>query len=214
VHPDLQKLGLLEFVERRRKAGHAVLFPDLKLDRRGYLSDAYQKWFARHLRNIGATAPRTSFHSTRHCFRDALREIAAPRDVVLALGGWAGNGGTEDTYGSGLRIKTLALWIKKIDYGMHDMTLVEVTALLLAAEFQFAKTMPKTPHHYTLRETWEDGSVFEAVVQFIRDHGKEEKFFRATYIYLYLEGHKYWTMGSPLDQTRLINRADENLQYD
>ena len=118
VHPILRNLGLLEFVERQRKAGHAVLFPDLKLDRRGYLSDGYQKWFARHLRNIGAAVPRTSFHSTRHCFRDALREIDAPRDVVLALGGWAGNGGTEDDYGSGLRTKTLARWIRKIDYGI------------------------------------------------------------------------------------------------
>ena len=89
------------------------------------------------------------------------------------------------------------------------MTLVEVTELLLTAEFQFAKTMPKTPHHYTLRKTWEDEGVFEEVVQFIRDHGREEMYFQAAYIYLYLEGHKYWTMGAPLDQTVLINRADE-----
>ncbi len=97
---------------------------------------------------------------------------------------------------------------------MHNMTIVEITELLLAAEFQFATTMPETPHHYTLRETWEDGGVFEEVVQFIRDHGKEEKFFGTAYIYLYLEGHKYWTMGCPLDQTRLINRAEEGLKYD
>ena len=98
MHPVLRKLGFIEFVERQRKAGHTVLFPDLKPDRRGYLSDGYQKWFARHLKKIGAVAPRTSFHSTRHCFRDQLREIGAPRDVVLALGGWAGNGGAEDAY--------------------------------------------------------------------------------------------------------------------
>ena len=48
---------------------------------------------------------------------------------------------------------------------MHDMNLAQVTVLLLAAEFQFAKTMPEFPHHYTLRETWEDGPVFEEVVQ-------------------------------------------------
>ena len=118
VHPELVRLGFLDFVERQRAAGHAVLFPDLRPDRRGYLSDGFQKWFGRHLRKIGADAPRTSFHSTRHCFRDALREAAAPRDVVLALGGWAGNGGTADDYGGGLRPRTLARWVRRIDYGI------------------------------------------------------------------------------------------------
>ena len=100
------------------------------------------------------------------------------------------------------------------DIDLHDMTLVEVTELLLAAEFQFAKTMPETPHHYTLRATWEGGIVFEEVVQFIRDHGTEETYLGETYICLYLEGHKYWTMGGPLDQTRLINRAEADVRCD
>ena len=116
VHPTLVEAGLLDFVDRQRAAGHDVLFPALKPDRRGYYSDAYQKWFARHLGKVGATAPRTSFHSTRHNFRDQLREVEAPRDVVLALGGWAGNGGTADDYGGGLRPATLARWVRKIRY--------------------------------------------------------------------------------------------------
>ncbi len=40
-----------------------------------------------------------------------------PRDAVLALGGWAGNGGTEDVYGGGLRVTTLYRWLRRIDHG-------------------------------------------------------------------------------------------------
>ena len=125
VHPTLKKLGLLVFVERQRAAGHKVLFPKLKVDRRGYYSDGYQKWFARLLKKANAKAPRTTFHSTRHNFRDQLREIEAPREVTLALGGWAGNGGTADDYGGGLKPKTLLRWVKKIEY--PDLVLPAVT---------------------------------------------------------------------------------------
>jgi integrase len=122
LHPVLVRLGFLDHVRRRREAGGGALFPDLRADRRGYYSDAFQKWFGRHLRKVGAAAPRTSFHSTRHCFRDALREAGAPRDVVLALGGWAGGGGTEDLYGGGLRAGTLHRWIGRIEYGGVDLS--------------------------------------------------------------------------------------------
>ena len=36
--------------------------------------------------------------------------------MTLALGGWAGDGGTADNYGGGLRPKTLMHWVKKIKY--------------------------------------------------------------------------------------------------
>ncbi len=122
LHPALVELGFLDHVRRRREAGGEALFPDLRPDRRGYYSDAFQKWFGRHLKKIGAAAPRTSFHSTRHCFRDGLREAGAPRDVVLAAGGWAGGGGTEDLYGGGLRASTLHRWVSRIEYDGVDLS--------------------------------------------------------------------------------------------
>ena len=128
VHPTLKKLGLLVFVERQRTAGNKVLFPKLKIDRRGYYSDGYQKWFARLLKKANAKAPRTTFHSTRHNFRDQLREIDAPRDVTLALGGWAGNGGTADDYGGGLKPKSLLRWVKKIEYPDLVLPPIEVSS--------------------------------------------------------------------------------------
>ena len=118
VHPMLARLGFLDFVERQCAAG-TVLFPDLKPDKRGYFSDGFQKWFRRHLIAIGAKKRKTSFHSFRHCFRDALREADVSRDAVLALGGWAG--GIEETYGGGLKASTLAREIAKVGYPGLDL---------------------------------------------------------------------------------------------
>ena len=63
----------------------------------------------------------------------------------------------------------------------------------------FAKTMPKTPHWYCLRKNFADDSVFVAMCNFIREQGKEEAFDGRMYTYLYHDGYKYWTMGSPID---------------
>ncbi len=85
----------------------------------------------------------------------------------------------------------------------------KVISLLKHAKFTFAKTMPKTPHSYTLRKNWESDDDFCDVVSYIRDHGVREKFGRRYYIYFYHNGYKYWTMGYPIHITKLINRAKD-----
>lgn len=82
-----------------------------------------------------------------------------------------------------------------------------VARALQSASYVFAKTMPMAPHWYTLRERWTQPEPFEAVVQFIRDHGEKERYGKATYIKLQVGSYKYWTMGAPLSETILINRA-------
>ncbi len=122
VHPALVGMGLLCYADEVRAGGDRMLFPELEPDRRGYRADRAQRWFGRFMEKAGAKEPRTSFHSSRHCFRDQLREVGAPRDVVLALGGWAGGGGTDDAYGGGLRAGTLHQWISKIEYEGLDLS--------------------------------------------------------------------------------------------
>ena len=41
----------------------------------------------------------------------------------------------------------------------------------------------------------------------IRRHGYQKVYGRATYTYLDIDDWQYWTMGSPLSETILINRA-------
>ncbi|HEY6110559.1 MAG TPA: class I SAM-dependent methyltransferase [Gemmatimonadales bacterium] len=77
---------------------------------------------------------------------------------------------------------------------------------LHAAPWRFAKTMPKDPHEYTLRQQWNDGT-FDEVVHTMRAHGYDE-LYRGRYVrgLLNLNGRKYWTMGAPVPATILINR--------
>lgn len=69
----------------------------------------------------------------------------------------------------------------------------------------FARTMPENPHEYTLRRDT-SGITFDEAVRFIRQHGSIEFFKGRAYKMLAVEDHKYWTMGSPLGSTSLINR--------
>lgn len=81
-------------------------------------------------------------------------------------------------------------------------------ALLQTASFRFAKTMPRHPHWYTLRKTWESDADFVACVVLIRARGVVRRFKGRPYTQLDLGGLTYWTMGDTLDNTTLINRAE------
>ncbi len=87
------------------------------------------------------------------------------------------------------------------------MDLFDVAERLEKARWIFARTMPENPHEYTLRKEWQDDEEFIEVVKAIRMHGRKELFKGQEYIYFYVNGYKYWTMGAPLNKTILINRA-------
>jgi hypothetical protein len=82
---------------------------------------------------------------------------------------------------------------------------------LRARRWKDAVTYRKTaPHEYVVRD-WErdaDGTAdFERFVVFIRRFGYADFFYRVRHIYWAVDEHKYWTMGWPIDETTVINRA-------
>ncbi len=81
----------------------------------------------------------------------------------------------------------------------------DVAGLLHSNRWIYAKTMPKHPHFYTLRKEWTSG--FTEVAAVIRDHGYPEMFYKKQFIRFDINDMKYWTMGAPLQETILINRA-------
>lgn len=95
--------------------------------------------------------------------------------------------------------------LRNIDYGQFDL----LADCLLASKWIFAKTMPQHPHEYTLRKDWQFEGVlpWESAVQFIRDHSYDEYFYRKKMQRLNINDRKYWSMGAPLLDTILINRA-------
>jgi len=88
------------------------------------------------------------------------------------------------------------------------MDINEIKDYIASVRWQFAKTMPKHPHSYTLKKWNPDKiDIFEKFVIFIRENGYEEKYLGQKYFYFDVEGYQYWTMGAPLEKTILINRA-------
>ena len=122
VHPELVNVGFLNYVEQTQKQGHAKLFPDLPSSSTGYVSDPFSKWYSRFLHKTIQKTNKTTFHSFRHNFRDALRTIHASGDVVDALGGWTGKKVTSDSYGSGLGPDHLKPYVDKIKYPGLDLS--------------------------------------------------------------------------------------------
>lgn len=118
IHPTLVRIGFLDYLAERRRAGDIRLFPELRPDSFGLYSGPYSKWFTRFLASCDAAEERTCFHSFRHSFRDALREAGADRELALAIGGWAGAGSSAvaDQYGRGFSPKLLYATLATIDY--------------------------------------------------------------------------------------------------
>ena len=52
-------------------------------------------------------------HSLRHAFRDRLRNVGAPTDLIDVVGGWA-RAGIGETYGRGHNLSTIEKWMQKI----------------------------------------------------------------------------------------------------
>jgi hypothetical protein len=85
----------------------------------------------------------------------------------------------------------------------------KVEKFIDSADWVFAKTYAKTaPHEYAVRDKnphLEDEFVY--FVKFIRKHGYEEMFWNKPYTRYNVGKYKYWTMGNPIDETTIINRA-------
>ena len=93
------------------------------------------------------------------------------------------------------------------------MDLIEHFRVLVGnRRWRYARTMPQWPHEYTVRrfnDPQEQQDLFEEAVKFIRSHG-ESRIFAPTgrsSIYLDVDGRQYWTMGAPVEETIIINRA-------
>lgn len=96
-------------------------------------------------------------------------------------------------------------------------TIDDARAYIDAVRWRFAKTMPQWPHEYTVSK-WQPElhHNFLRFVALIRTDGvvkpwpADSPIPRYHHSYLEIDGWDYWTMGEPVEQTELINRARIN----
>lgn len=80
--------------------------------------------------------------------------------------------------------------------------------MIVCCEWTLAKTMPFAPHEYIVKDKCPlTTDEFEYFVNMQRKHGVKERWGKYITPYLYIDDYKYWTMGAPLEETTVINRA-------
>lgn len=120
VHPELIKLGFLEYVQERRKAGDEQIFPLLRSED-DKLTAAWSKWWGRYPRAHGLPDKRKVFHSFRHTAKDGFRDSGVPEPVFDAIQGHT-SGTVSRSYGQGYSIQFLADEMKKLRYPGLDLS--------------------------------------------------------------------------------------------
>ncbi|MCP5381364.1 MAG: site-specific integrase [Kordiimonadaceae bacterium] len=125
IHPDLIRMGFLDFVQSKRDEGSDRLFPEVTPDKYGYYSGKLSKNFGYWLEKIGVKADDNCFHSFRHTFKDGLLDADIPPEIQERLGGWSDDSGKKSSrknYGRGHGIKKLYDNIRKLKYPGLDLS--------------------------------------------------------------------------------------------
>ena len=105
IHPELQRMGLLDYIEGQRKAGAAKLFPGEgpnNPEKRSQWGVSLGRWFQRQIEPLKSQGKGLGVHAFRHTFQDALREADLHGTPIgQELAGRSKGGDVSNNYGSG-----------------------------------------------------------------------------------------------------------------
>jgi len=94
------------------------LFPLLKKDKYGKLTQNWSKWFGRRLRRLGVVDSSKVFHSYRHGLKDSLRNAGVDEAISDAITGHSSvNVGR--SYGSGYNLTILNKAVQSVYYDIE-----------------------------------------------------------------------------------------------
>lgn len=122
IHPELIKMGLLDFIASRhqRTGRNCQVFSELKPNRHGHWSAAISKRINRRLRSLGILNPRLSAYSLRHNFRDACVSAGMSDETRKKLMGHQLQG-MDAVYGNPRPLPEESIAIDRIAF--HDVDL-------------------------------------------------------------------------------------------
>ena len=91
---------------------------------------------------------------------------------------------------------------------MTEQITVLIDTFLQAQNWVEAKTCRQTaPHEYIVKKDCPDPLEFEWFVLLIRSLGFTASFAGREYLYFIRGDYYYWTMGAPIEETVILNRA-------
>ena len=105
IHPELERLGFIDWVDEKRSNDTVPLFVEVPLSKFGNRTDIFSKRFATFLKKVELPSDRKAklcFHSFRHTFKDGLNATGATEEIKDEICGWARTKNTGRRYGSGL----------------------------------------------------------------------------------------------------------------
>jgi integrase len=126
VHPELVRLGFLDYVSEARASGRGRLFPQERRDALGHHGRGVSDWFAKLLDKHGLTDSKLTFHSFRHNFEDALREADLHGTPIAAYLTGRSGGGSSTIYGGGYSTARLREAIALVTYPGLDLSRLRV----------------------------------------------------------------------------------------
>lgn len=128
LHPELVKIGFLEFVEQHRRSEDQRLFPEMIVEGQKP-SQRFSKLFATFLRTVGLKREGLVFHSFRHTARQALRRADLFREAghradekIDDVFGWSDGKGMASRYGGDYPVDQLAKLVELIEYPGLDLS--------------------------------------------------------------------------------------------
>lgn len=123
IHPELVRLGFLEYVEAMQEAHEVSLWPHLKLRKGrpgGFLSD----WFGDFRKAAGLTEQYPDFHCFRHTVRTLMSRAGVDHKVQDCITGHETGGSTGTKVYQHTDEHELMAAVQSLDYKMLDMARV------------------------------------------------------------------------------------------
>ncbi len=124
IHPDLIKMGFLDYVKAMRELNHKQLFPELKVTRAdGKLTDKWGSWWRGYIRDeLNITRVPQPFHAFRHTFSDYCRRSKLAYEIQMRIEGHS-MGNVGDRYGARLfPLQPLNEELQKLNFNGLDLS--------------------------------------------------------------------------------------------